>query len=139
MTVMPLDIRCPHCNAAPNVFCRTPSNATRQLHEARKHAAKTNQEVAPMNIVDPDDIPIRDRIGRLTRTSALTGNPVVISEDDAVAVLTHHWPWIEAHIREQVALKLLAVDPVDWALAGQHAGKDAARIARGTDTTRSTR
>lgn len=31
---------------------------------------------------------------------------------------------------EQIAAALEAVDPVEWALAGQHAGQDAARIAR---------
>ena len=36
-----------------------------------------------------------------------------------------------ADVREQVARDLLAVDPAEWALAGQHAGEDAARIARG--------
>lgn len=34
-------------------------------------------------------------------------------------------------VREQVAKELEAVDPAEWALAGQHAGIDAARIARG--------
>ena len=31
---------------------------------------------------------------------------------------------------EKVAQALEAVDPVEWALAGQHAGRDAAQIAR---------
>jgi hypothetical protein len=38
---------------------------------------------------------------------------------------------IEREVREQIAQDLLAVDPVEWALAGQNAGLDAARIARG--------
>lgn len=38
---------------------------------------------------------------------------------------------IERRIREQVAQELLGVDPAEWALAGQRAGLDAARIARG--------
>jgi hypothetical protein len=41
---------------------------------------------------------------------------------------------IEARVRretaERIAAAILAVDPVEWALAGQHAGRDAARIAR---------
>jgi hypothetical protein len=37
----------------------------------------------------------------------------------------------ERVIREQVAKDLLAVDPAEWALAGQRAGSMAARIARG--------
>jgi hypothetical protein len=40
-------------------------------------------------------------------------------------------PGDERMIREQVAEELLAVDPVEWAVAGQHAGNMAARIARG--------
>jgi hypothetical protein len=38
----------------------------------------------------------------------------------------------ERQVREKVAEDLLAVDPVEWALAGQSAGLDAARIARGS-------
>lgn len=41
------------------------------------------------------------------------------------------WTDIEAMVREKVAQDLLAVDPIEWALAGQHCGLDAARIARG--------
>lgn len=37
----------------------------------------------------------------------------------------------ERQVREQVAQELLAVDPAEWALAGQHAGHEAARVARG--------
>lgn len=40
-------------------------------------------------------------------------------------------PGDEKTVREQVAKELLAVDPAEWALAGQHAGSMAARIARG--------
>jgi hypothetical protein len=43
-------------------------------------------------------------------------------------------PHIEARVRretaERIAAAILAVEPVEWALAGQHAGQDAARIAR---------
>lgn len=39
-------------------------------------------------------------------------------------------PEIERQVRERIATALEAVDPVDWALAGQRAGQDAARIAR---------
>jgi hypothetical protein len=46
-------------------------------------------------------------------------------------VAAHALPEIERRIREQVAQDLLAVDPVDWALAGQRAGQDAAQIALG--------
>lgn len=35
-----------------------------------------------------------------------------------------------AEERERIASALEAVDPVEWALAGVHAGQDAARIAR---------
>ena len=34
--------------------------------------------------------------------------------------------------RERIAAELLAVDPVEWALAGQHAGVEAAKIVRGS-------
>lgn len=37
----------------------------------------------------------------------------------------------EAAVREQVAADLLAVDPMEWALAGMASGMDAAQIARG--------
>ncbi|MGH3477633.1 MAG: hypothetical protein ACRDQD_12425 [Nocardioidaceae bacterium] len=37
---------------------------------------------------------------------------------------------VRAEERERIARALLAVDPAEWALAGQHAGEDAARIAR---------
>jgi hypothetical protein len=40
-------------------------------------------------------------------------------------------PGDERMVREQVAKELLAVDPAEWAVAGQHAGNMAARIARG--------
>lgn len=33
-------------------------------------------------------------------------------------------------VAEEIASAILAVDPVEWALAGQRAGEDAARIAR---------
>jgi hypothetical protein len=32
-------------------------------------------------------------------------------------------------VAEEIAAALLAVDPVEWALTGQHAGHDAARLA----------
>ena len=37
----------------------------------------------------------------------------------------------EAEVRERIAQDIEAVDPIEWALAGQRAGEDAARIARG--------
>ncbi|MFJ2298127.1 hypothetical protein [Oerskovia paurometabola] len=37
----------------------------------------------------------------------------------------------EAELRERIAQDIEAVDPIEWALAGQRAGEDAARIARG--------
>lgn len=37
---------------------------------------------------------------------------------------------VESGERERIAAALLAVDPVEWALAGAHAGSDAAQIAR---------
>ena len=45
--------------------------------------------------------------------------------------LTAALPHIARQVREQVAREIEAVDPVEWALAGQSAGADAARIARG--------
>lgn len=39
-------------------------------------------------------------------------------------------PEIERQVRERIAVALEAVDPAEWALAGQRAGQDAARIAR---------
>lgn len=41
--------------------------------------------------------------------------------------LTQH----EKELRESIAVEIEAVDPIEWALAGEHAGDDAARIARG--------
>lgn len=35
---------------------------------------------------------------------------------------------VQAETSRRNAAKLLAVDPVEWALAGQHAGRDAARL-----------
>ncbi|MFD8595428.1 hypothetical protein ACFV1L_10540 [Kitasatospora sp. NPDC059646] len=58
--------------------------------------------------ISPDDIPIRSRVGRVIRTSPLTGKSVVLDEDDAVAVIVHFWPWIEASVREQVAQEIEA-------------------------------
>lgn len=92
-----------------------------------------------MTTVSPDDIPTS--VTKLVYTAPWVGDPKYyaskLSQNEIAAQLAHYWPAIEQHIREQVAQELLAVDPVDWALAGQHAGKDAAAIARGTDTTRS--
>lgn len=57
-----------------------------------------------------------------------------LSQGDVRTLLVYFWPAIEQHIRSQVAEEfaaaLLAVDPVEWALAGQHAGADAARLIR---------
>lgn len=76
--------------------------------------------------MDPDDIPasVADKVYLAPLADRL-------SQNDVKALICHLWPAIEQHVREQIAADLLAVDPVDWALAGQHAGKDAARIARG--------
>lgn len=46
-------------------------------------------------------------------------------------LITAALPHIERQVREQVAREIEAVDPIEWALAGQSAGADAARIARG--------
>ena len=40
-------------------------------------------------------------------------------------------PIIEAQVRAQIGAEIETVDPIEWALAGQDAGRDAARIARG--------
>lgn len=37
----------------------------------------------------------------------------------------------EAALRERIAAEIEAVDPIDWALAGEHSGTIAANIARG--------
>ena len=39
-------------------------------------------------------------------------------------------PIIRRQVAEEIAQAIEAVDPVEWALAGQHAGQDAAAIAR---------
>lgn len=78
--------------------------------------------------MDPDDIPTE--ITKLVYTLPLSTSQA-FSQNQAAALLAHFWPAIEQHVRKQVAADLLAVDPADWALAGQHAGQDAARIARG--------
>ena len=49
----------------------------------------------------------------------------------AHAAVTTALPHVERQVREQVAREIEAMDPVEWALAGQSAGADAARIARG--------
>lgn len=38
---------------------------------------------------------------------------------------------VRQEVRERIAQDIEAVDPIEWALAGQRAGEDAARIARG--------
>lgn len=78
-----------------------------------------------MTTMTPDDIPTS--VTKLVYTDPCG---IVLSQNQAAVFLAHYWPAIEQRIREQVAQELLAVDPVDWALAGQHAGKDAAAIAR---------
>ena len=45
-------------------------------------------------------------------------------------VLAAHEERVRAAVRERIAQDILAVDPIEWALAGQGAGHDAARIAR---------
>ena len=83
----------------------------------------------------PDDVPTE--ITKLTyadhRDLVRAGMPV-LSQNQTAAVLAAYWPAIEKHIRAQMAgefaAALLAVDPVEWALAGQHAGADAARLIR---------
>lgn len=47
------------------------------------------------------------------------------------AISRHIAEVTEAAVREQVAADLLAVDPMEWALAGMASGMDAAQIARG--------
>src|ERR1043166_4986611 len=58
--------------------------------------------------------------------------PILAAQEHAAAVAEIHT--IVAEVRagtaERIAAAILAVAPVEWALAGQHAGRDAARIAR---------
>jgi hypothetical protein len=75
--------------------------------------------------MSPDDIPTE------ITTMAYTAPGPRLSQNAAATLLAHYWPAIEQHVREQVAEELLAVDPVEWALAGQHAGADAAKLVRG--------
>jgi hypothetical protein len=56
------------------------------------------------------------------------GAPNRVARDAAVAAAA---PLIAAQVRARIAADLLAVDPMEWALAGMHAGEDAASIARG--------
>lgn len=77
--------------------------------------------------MQPDDIPtpILSQIGLLVRNIPGTNRQNVITSDDAAAVIAHHWPAIERHIREQVAQQLHDQNPdrdadftagVDWAI-----------------------
>jgi asparagine N-glycosylation enzyme membrane subunit Stt3 len=75
--------------------------------------------------VSPDDIPTE--ITALIYSAPFKNR---LSQNDVAAILAHFYPAIEQHVRATVAEELQAVDPVEWALAGQHAGTDAARIAR---------
>lgn len=93
------------------------------LHDILRPAGRKNG--GPM---DPDDVPTE--ITKLVYTLPLSTSQA-FSQNQAAALLAHFWPAIEKHVREQVAAEIEAVDPADWALAGQHAGQDAARIARG--------
>jgi hypothetical protein len=54
------------------------------------------------------------------------GDDIAAFQDALAAVLPEH----EKQVREQVAQDLLAVEMVEWTLAGQHAGFEAAKIAR---------
>lgn len=58
-----------------------------------------------------------------------TSHPTYI--DKSRAVLAAVLPEYEKLIREQIAQELIAIDGFEWALAGQRAGLDAAKIARG--------
>ncbi|MFI6296813.1 hypothetical protein ACIBEJ_34850 [Nonomuraea sp. NPDC050790] len=58
--------------------------------------------------------------------------PIIAAEERASAIVEIHTIVAEVRrgIAERIAAALLAVDPVEWALAGQRAGQDAAAIAR---------
>ena len=79
--------------------------------------------------MSPEDLPteITDRIYSAPF-------PERFSQNDVKTLLAHFWPAIAEHVRAELAAEfasaLLAVDPVEWALAGQHAGADAAAIVR---------
>lgn len=66
------------------------------------------------------------------RAALAAAAPILAAQERAAAIAAIHT--IVAEVRqgtaERIAAALLAVDPVEWALAGQHAGEDAARIAR---------
>lgn len=49
---------------------------------------------------------------------------------DCPAAFTRYKSTHEAEVRERIAQAIEAVDPVEWALAGQDAGRQAATIAR---------
>lgn len=90
--------------------------------------------------MSPDDVPTTAQdaargIARQKLAGLFHGQTGINFADEiADAVVMTAWPEIEQHIRQQIAEQIEAVDPMDWALAGQHAGKDAAAIVRGTDT-----
>jgi len=67
----------------------------------------------------------------ITRHARCTcGVPLTFSKRDA-EFHVHLLEAVEAAVRAQIAADIEAVDPVEWALAGQDAGKDAAQIAKG--------
>jgi len=75
-------------------------------------------------------------LARLCGTESLGDNDLSDRwRNDARAVLTAAIPIlvpaIEAELRARIADDIEAVDPIEWALAGQDAGREAARIARG--------
>lgn len=54
----------------------------------------------------------------------------LLHHDTARPALAAVLPLYRAALAEEFAVALLAVDPVEWALAGQHAGADAAALIR---------
>ena len=66
-----------------------------------------------------------------TGWSCLCGHRYGKPQNVALATEAHRLEMTVVATREQVAEEIEAVDPVEWALAGQSAGADAARIARG--------
>lgn len=79
--------------------------------------------------MNPDDIPAHFRPAREQLIRIATDRNAWPYQEQIEALLDT----IEREIREQVAQDLLAVDPVDWALADSP-DTLAARIARGNTT-----
>ncbi|MFI6594950.1 hypothetical protein ACIBHX_01810 [Nonomuraea sp. NPDC050536] len=102
--------------------------------EARQSAFETPFEGADTVSADSKATISEDAVQAAVRAHECAWVAGAGREDLVRATLEAALSGIASQVRretaEQIAAAILAVDPVEWALAGQHAGQDAARIAR---------